>query len=315
MCQDEGTEYVITPLYWPLSSSCLDTRLENVDTSKQYIGGELTDQVHIDNILPLLIERYPEHQVLYHYTYCLADGTVGTAQGERQYGKYMLVIKETEIDHLVDDCEDLDISETCGVDPDTDAPLGECVNGERMTDEDPTYQCNCNPTYEFRDSTCQKRQTCNDNPCQNGGDCFLRRTTGYYCACPVGWMGQNCDEVAGNYVVSVFHVPMTAVCPDTREEDVDTSVTYVGGEETDRIHMEIILPELIDRYPENQIIYNRTVCLGDGQTGENGARQFGRYWWWFLNTGLLFLLQLLTSEMVCHKPPSPISSSRKNPTF
>ncbi len=35
---------------------------------------------------------------------------------------------------------------------------------------------------------------CNSNPCSNGGQCICLNTGNYYCVCPNGYIGLNCES-------------------------------------------------------------------------------------------------------------------------
>ena len=35
---------------------------------------------------------------------------------------------------------------------------------------------------------------CNPNPCENRGTCQVLPLNAYYCTCPMGWTGTNCDQ-------------------------------------------------------------------------------------------------------------------------
>ncbi len=41
---------------------------------------------------------------------------------------------------------------------------------------------------------------CNSSPCQNGGVCNPLASGGYYCSCPAGWTGVNCQTCNFKYV-------------------------------------------------------------------------------------------------------------------
>lgn len=35
---------------------------------------------------------------------------------------------------------------------------------------------------------------CNPDPCKNAGTCEVLPLNSYYCACPAGWTGANCEQ-------------------------------------------------------------------------------------------------------------------------
>jgi len=57
------------------------------------------------------------------------------------------------------------------------------------------YPCNCTNGFAGVNCTLLK-DSCLSNPCQNGATCFNEKN-GYYCVCPYGYSGTNCQENVG----------------------------------------------------------------------------------------------------------------------
>lgn len=56
------------------------------------------------------------------------------------------------------------------------------------------YVCNCSEGW--RGLMCQKDIRCNNNPCQNNGECKKRiNKSGYFCVCATGYNGTNCETM------------------------------------------------------------------------------------------------------------------------
>ena len=136
-----------------------------------------------------------------------------------------------------------------------------------------------------------RNDPCANNPCQNNGECIVANTGNghvFYCSCVDGYTGDTCAERNGDYVVTEVWLPMSISCEDARDEDIDTAAgRYIGGPLTDKTHVELILPNLQDQYPENQVMYRFTVCEPDGFNPDRteleeshmveGAMQYGKY--------------------------------------
>ncbi|XP_018333054.1 sushi, von Willebrand factor type A, EGF and pentraxin domain-containing protein 1-like [Agrilus planipennis] len=72
-----------------------------------------------------------------------------------------------------------------------------CNGGKCIVVNEFLYNCKC-PSGAIG-SNCEKRiNSCDSNPCLNGGHCFTgteEDVDGYVCRCPEGYSGSNCEEV------------------------------------------------------------------------------------------------------------------------
>ncbi|XP_077966187.1 uncharacterized protein LOC120340754 isoform X2 [Styela clava] len=87
-----------------------------------------------------------------------------------------------------DDCE-IDINE-CDSAP--------CKNGGKCIDEENKFLCKCDTG--FSGLFCEISNPCEGDPCKNGGTChksssLKANSTGFICACNLGWSGDTCQEV------------------------------------------------------------------------------------------------------------------------
>ena len=90
-CSEPITKVVNTYFWAPRTTACLDAE-DGADTSSPYEAGPLTDQQHIDFVLPNFVASYFPSQVLYIKTICLpmaGDGSTPPGDNDvRQYGRY-----------------------------------------------------------------------------------------------------------------------------------------------------------------------------------------------------------------------------------
>lgn len=82
----------------------------------------------------------------------------------------------------------------CGkkIDPCESDPCKNNATCERLAYN--KYRCKCTP--EYKGENCSVFQACYSSPCQNGATCKeFYNPSNYSCACPLGFYGQNCENV------------------------------------------------------------------------------------------------------------------------
>ncbi|XP_054654555.1 protein eyes shut homolog isoform X4 [Dunckerocampus dactyliophorus] len=74
-----------------------------------------------------------------------------------------------------------------------------CTNGTCVQVSSTSFKCFCGA--EFSDSPCERKSTCDQNPCRNGGICE-ETPNGPVCHCPESFVGLYCDARAASDCMS-----------------------------------------------------------------------------------------------------------------
>ncbi|GIY72352.1 neurogenic locus Notch protein [Caerostris extrusa] len=96
-------------------------------------------------------------------------------------------------------CPPMYVGEYCEhLNPCHTGPGPRCQNGgtcnmEMSVTNGPTFSCTCPVGYSASLCEIVVQNSCNSNPCLNGGTCTLVTLTNYTCSCAVGYRGRHCQ--------------------------------------------------------------------------------------------------------------------------
>ncbi|PRD33668.1 UNVERIFIED_CONTAM: Neurogenic locus Notch protein [Trichonephila clavipes] len=79
----------------------------------------------------------------------------------------------------------------CHTGPGPRCQNGGTCNVEMSVTSGPTFSCSCPVGYSASLCEIAVQNSCNSNPCLNGGTCTLVTLTNYTCSCAVGYRGKN----------------------------------------------------------------------------------------------------------------------------